>query len=214
MRRTHCRNKIVDRAFAVAMPALLRPVRSRWIWPASFGGAALVLLLVFMMPVAWWRLLAPPRALHAACGRPDEPDLRIVELAVVRPIPEIREVLEDRPLREPDSLPLDPEWWQEAWHGRFADDLHAPAAASPDSCLPPVLAAILNSRADLDLILDAPDSVIEARLWRLAQVEKLTRNDLEGFYSAIARARAYADLKSREAAMYGEFLNETVPVSR
>jgi len=32
--------------------------------------------------------------------------------------------------------------------------------------------------------------------------------------TSLARARAYADLKSREAAMFGEFQFETVPITK
>ena len=194
------------------MTALLSSRRPAWVWPASVAGAFLALLMLCLVPGAWWRLLwsghSPPRELPEHTFRAD---LQIIELEPVRPPPPLAAATGAD--AQPEILPADPDWWWAAWHGRIEADWRSPAAL-PDSLLPAPLLAMLGVRATVDLILAAPDSLIEARLWWLVQTEDLTLNDLDGFYTAIARARAYADLKSREAAMFNEFQFETVPVTR
>lgn len=196
------------------MPAHLTPRRDAWTWPASLGGAALSLLILLLLPPAWLRFMLPDRGLRPPLSRPLEPHLRVVELAPAS-LPPIITPVPSEQTAAPPAVPVwdDDEWWHRAWHGRLAQDLR-PRTLRPDSLPSPILTTLLSAGMDLDLILATPDSVIEARLWRLVQTEQLARNDLDGLFSAIARARAYADLKSREAAMYNEFINETVPITK
>lgn len=194
------------------MAAHLTPRRSRWTWPVSLGGAVLVLFLLFLVPAAWWRRLLPEPRLRDVRQRAFVAHLQVVELAAVEPPPAVVAARDDRP-SGPDVPFQDAAWWQQAWHGRLERDLR-PVAERPDSLRIRSVLALLEARAELATILAAPDSAVEALLWRLAQTEQLSRNDLDGLYAAIARARAYADLKSREAAMYGDFSQETVPITK
>jgi hypothetical protein len=196
----------------MAMPAHLTTRQPAWTWPASLGGAVLVLLLLAAVPLSWWRALAFGPSLRERAAPAPVSDLRLLELPAVAPPPPVAAApAQDPPPRDlPDQ---DAAWWRQAWDGRLAADLR-PLRALPDSLLPPALVAVWGVRPTVELILATPDSAVAARLWRLVESERLTRDDLDGLFTAIARARAFQDLKSREAAMYGEFRFETVPVTK
>ena len=197
------------------MPALLPRDRSCWTWPAAWSAAAVLLLAALLVPEAWWWLLVPDRDLGRGRAREPAKGLELLDLEILRTPPEIvvspDPRREDRPAPEP---PLDPAWWTRAWNTRIVADLTTSPRALPDSLVPRPLLDILGARGTIELVLARPDSSVRAQLWLLVQEEKLACQDLDGLFSAIAKARAYADLKSREAAMYDEFLLETVPVPR
>jgi hypothetical protein len=196
------------------MPALLPPRRCPWTWPASLAGAVCLLLVLLALPAAWWDQLWPGR-LPAGRQRaaPAHQTLRLVEVSVLPPAAAAPLAVTTEP---PDHESPLADWWQSAW-------LPGPAAAVPRARLlaltpPDSLAAplrlLLDTRATVETILAVPDSVIAACLWWLEETASLTADDRDGFYTRIARARAYADLKSREAAMFGEFQFETVPITK
>jgi hypothetical protein len=196
------------------MPALLLRPRPRWTWPLAWSLAALVVALALAIPESWWWLLVPDRPILVTRAAGPAPALRLLELEVITPPPVIEAAPErpqDRPRPEP---PLDPDWWTRGWNARIVGDLPATGPALPDSLLPRPLLELLGARAALDLVLSQPDSVVQAQLWWLVEEERLARDDLDGLFTAVARARSYADKMSREAAMYDEFLLETVPVPR
>jgi len=187
--------------------------RPRWIWPATAAGTLLLLGLALLVPEAWWYLLVPDRPLRALHTAGPEITFEGANVEVIAPPP----VIETLPADErtaPLPPPPEPDWWTDAWNVRIDADLGRRAPALPDSLIPAPLRELIGAQATVALILAAPDSVVEARLWQLVEEERLGRNDLDGLFAAIARARAYADLKSREAAMYDEFIFETVPVPK
>ena len=102
----------------------------------------------------------------------------------------------------------EPDWWRQALDGRVAQDFvpvvpdTAPWASLGEPGLP----------ATLELILATPDSATEHRLWELQREDDVDLSPLRWFFDAVARGRAYADLKSREAAMYDEGVHSTVTV--
>ena len=195
------------------MPALLHQPRPRWIWPSAWLTAVVLLVLTSLTPEAWWWLLLPARDLTGAPPPTFNPVFELVELDVVAPPPVV--VIDVEEINVPADEPhLDPDWWNQAWNARIDADLGRRLAAQPDSLVFQPLLDIWGAQATVELILAQPDSVVQARIWRLVQTEALTRDDADGMFAAIARARAYADMKSREAAMYDEFIDETVPVPK
>ena len=199
------------------MSALLPNDRPRWMWPASLAGALVLLVVAVLLPDAWWSWLWP----SATGGRPPvapSPAGDPITWTIVLPPPVIEVVPEPADTapatddHDLDWLPAD--WWQTAWHDAAAIGWPRRVIDLPDALLPVPLVVLMGTQATLDLILAAPDSAVAAVIWRLEQTASLTRDDRDGLYTAIARARAYAYLKSREAAMYGEFLLETVPITR
>jgi hypothetical protein len=197
------------------MPALSVSRRPAWVWPASCSGALLALLLLLLVPAPWWRALWSLQSLRALPARERAADFVVLDVPPVRPPPPIAAAPDesDSPAALERLWQRDPDWWEAAWRGRLIVD-QRPAPSVSDTLLPAPLLALLGSRAAVELVLAMPDSAVTARLWWLVQQERLTYNDLDGIFTAIARARAYADLKSREAAMYGEFMFETVPVTK
>ena len=198
------------------MSALLPHHRPGWIWPSAWFAAAVLVVLATLVPHAWWWLLIPDRNLTDSSPSSFGPTFELVELEVVAPPPV---VLVTRDLEKTDPLApephLDPDWWTRSWDARIDADLARRRSTLPDSLLlPQPLLDIWGAQATVELILAQPDSVVQARIWRLVQAEELTRDDADGLFSAIARARSYADMKSREAAMYDEFIFETVPVPK
>jgi len=176
----------------------------------------LLLWLATLVPASWWALLVPDQPLRATVAAGPEVDFMIEDLEV-GPAPPAIEIAGAGEEPAPPARHLDPDWWTRAWNARIVFDrlpAPAPAPALPDTLVPPVLVGLLGLEASREFILAAADSVVEARLWQLVQEERLRLTDLDGLFTAIARARAYADMKSREAAMYGEFMFETVPVPR
>ncbi len=196
------------------MSALLPHRPPRWTWPVAWSTAALLVLAALLVPESWWWLLVPDRDLgrHAASEVPTV--LELMDLEIQFPPPEVVVTPEPDTLKRPEPEPhVDPDWWTHSWNARIVADM-APAQTLPDSLLPSPLLDILGARATVELVLMQPDSLVQARIWWLAKEERYTRDDVDGLFSAIARARAYADMKQREAAMFDEFINETVPVSR
>jgi hypothetical protein len=178
-------------------------------WPLS-------LLLALMLLVA---LLGTPRAwLHALLGARDEGARRPPAdprpwLVLVRP-PEIV-VGADR--RDPPVAPPPPppavapaDWWREGLRVRIAADLvRAPRATADDSVryllqtlgLPPDPAALVR-----------PDSQLAVRLLLLRRQDDFRFDALKPYLGALTRARAYADIQSRAADMYDQFLGREIMV--
>lgn len=197
------------------MPALIPHRPCRWAWPAAWVGVLLLLTGATLVPETWWWLLVPDRYRGREAELAAPAALELLELEVLPPPPPIAIAPDDARREPPAPAPhLDPDWWTRGWNARIVPDLAPARPELPDSLLPRPLLDILGAQATLDLVLAQPDSVVQARIWWLTQEEQLSRDDLDGLFGAIAKARAYADLKSREAAMYDEFINETVPVPR
>ena len=194
------------------MPALMprRPDASTW--PLAWSLAAVWLLLMLAVPESWWWLLIPDRPAAGADAAPRLTVLELVDIEIRRPPPPVVRVPDDAPPPRAPAPPADAAWWTDAWNVRIAADLAAPAAG--DTVLTRPVLDLLAAGPTIDAILARPDSLIEARLWQLVQEHQLARNDARGIYTAIAKARAFADMKSREAAMFDEFARETVPVTR
>jgi hypothetical protein len=188
--------------------------RPTWVWPTAWLAAGLLLVAATLVPEAWWWLLIPDRDARAPATAALDDAMELVELDVMPPPPPVEAAPDPPPdAGPPPEVLLDQDWWHRAWNLRIADDVAPRRPTLPDSLVPLPLLALYGASASVDLILSQPDSVVQARLWWLVQEEQLTLDDLDGVFSAIAKARAFVDLKSREAAMFDEFIFETVPVT-
>lgn len=151
------------------------------------------------------------RPLTARVAAP--PAARVLELLTLAPAPPVivvEAVPGDARRRVLPELP-DAAWWDRAWEVRVTTGVFA--AARRDTVVPWERLGALGLPTSLDLVLSVPDSALTARVWELVWEEKLSLSELSDYFRAIGRGRAYADLKSREAAMFDEFRYETVPVT-
>jgi hypothetical protein len=196
------------------MPALMPRPRPAWIWPSSLGAALCLLASLLLVPSAWWQRLWPGRLPRSGDVRPAEAAAWPVIEVILAP-PDVAPI--DEPSSPRPEPPADADWWWSAWRESAAPVAVAirrrPAAAAGAPTVDDLL-RIPGVRPLVSAILAAPDSLVAQRIWRLEQTLELGRDDRAGLYTAIARARSYADLKSREAAMYGETTVLTVPVTR
>jgi len=186
--------------------------RSQPIWLASWGFTLGLLVVLLLLPSSWWDAIWPDGRLRGRAddARPDH-EFELIELAVRRPPPVVEAVAERPHQPPPPALLPEAEWWSQAWNVRIDADLGR-RVALPDSLLPVPLVDLWGAQATVELIMATPDSVVNARLWELVSEEQLGRNDLSGLYSTIAKARAYVDMKRREAAMFNEFGSDQIRV--
>jgi len=195
------------------MGPLIVRTEPRWRWAAAWVAALAMLLGLTLLPRPWWEAIWPRGRLRPVAAAEAPVAFSVVEVAEVRPPRTV--------LTRPDStVPIaagpvaDSAWWVRAWQARVAADFSPPVPALPDSLIPTPLRDLWGARAAVDLILATPDSVVRARLWLLVEAEDLAASDVAGLFAAIARARAHADRRSREADIFDEFLPSTVPVTR
>ncbi len=195
------------------MGPLLTRTEPRWRWAAAGAVALAVLLALVLLPRSWWDAIWPRGRLRPVAATPAPAALTVVEVVTVPP-PRAVAARPDSTMPTTAGPVADAAWWDRAWHARVAADLAPPVRTLPDSLIPGFLRDLWGSRATVDLILAAPDSVVQARLWLLVEQERVAASDVGGLFTAIARARSFADMKSREAAIFDEFLPASVPVPR
>jgi hypothetical protein len=182
-------------------------------WGACTLAVAALLLLLLLVPAAWWRTLwlSTRPALDASRIPAVATDFTVLEIAAPRTVEAV--VPADEKERErPRDLP-DAAWWDHGWDVRVRSDLlGGPATAAADTT-PWARLGALGLPTSLQAALTVPDSVLAARIWELVWEDRVDLSQLADYFRAIGRGRAYADLRSREAAMFGEFLFETVPIT-
>lgn len=180
-------------------------------WLASWLLTAALLAALISLPSTWWDAIWPDGRLADHDGTmAAAASFELVEVEVVIPRVEVveRQVV-DR--QEPTPRP-EPDWWTGAWNVRVAGLPEQLQRARQDTSPAAPLAVLRDANAAVATLLARPDSTIDARLWQLVTEEQLGRRDWNGFYAAVAKARAYLDLKQREAAMFNEFGADQVRV--
>jgi len=195
------------------MPAHLRHPRSPWLWPACWLATLALLVGLCLVPRRWWDRILPrgdlrPPTVSSLATVP----LRGVELEIL-PAPPALATVPDREA-PPEPLPAwrDASWWDRAWEVRITTDLATRSVPADADTVPWDLLAAWELPLDDVAALALTDSVLALRIWEMALEESLDLSHLRAYFHAIGRARMYADLKSREAAMYDEFQFEEVMV--
>ena len=178
---------------------------SPWRWPAAIALAlGLVLTGILVTPPSWIdRFLAPHDPGRRFDREPPRPWL------VLTPPPEIEvEIAPPRrspatPETRPEPLPL-AAWWRAGWRTRIAAaPLRSPRPTPVDS------ARFLLQSLGLDramAVRSRPDSLLAIRLLMLQRADSYRFDELRPYFEAMTRARAYADIQSRAADMYDDFL--------
>lgn len=185
---------------------------SPWRWPAAVVLACALFLggLVFT-PDAWIRwFLGSGRSTSLNEGAPPRPWLVLV------PPPQVE--VTDPQLDEPDRRQPPPprpappvaDWWREGWRIRIAASAEVSPRPSPEDSARYFLATLGVPRELPDRA--RPDSVLAARLLLLGREESYRIDELKPYFEAMTRARAYADLYSRVADMYDNFLAQEIIV--
>ena len=187
---------------SVAVP--VRRVRS---WPVCVGlTVAMVLMTAFLLPQRWINAFFSPLSLVERLQREEGP-----EWMVLLPPPPMEMVPDHQPDTPAPRLDparpethRDPDWWSKGW--RIRTEPETPAAkprAAADSVA--ILLAALGVERDF-MTRARPDSVLAARLFLLQVEDSFRFDEMKPYFSAMTRARAYADIMSRAADMYDDFL--------
>jgi len=184
--------------------------RDPWKWPVT--GLAVLLLLggLLLVPSAWIQSFFSPLDL-AAGGR----DAGRRQWLTILPPPEIEVAAADEPPPpEPDRTRRrpreDPRWWTEGWEVRTGDQVARDLRPAPADSAAVVLEALGLDRDFMTRV--RPDSVMARRLLILQREDSFRFDELKPYLAAMAKSRAYADMMSRAADMYGEHLQSAIMV--
>lgn len=182
-------------------------------WPAAITAALVCLFAgIFLVPSHWLDLFFPPAETRAITRQ----KMPVGWLQILPPLEmeSIREMT--APSKKPDppkkNTPSvdDPRWWTAAWQVKTTSEstfLQAPSSRDSVSLLLETLGVGMDfSRKAL------PDSLLNHRLMLLRIEEGFSFEELKPYLSALGKARAMADKKSREAAMYDEHLGSQIMV--
>jgi hypothetical protein len=190
----------------------MRDRRDPWKWPACIGLTfALLLGVVFLVPASWIEAFFSPLSFTERMERQRAgPWLAIMPPPVVEsvtdrePVPPAADPEEDPPVDH-----RDPDWWSRGWviqaTPRGSQDNSGKAA---DDSVTILLAALGVER---DFMARArPDSVLAARIFLLQVEDSFRFDEMKPYLTAMARARDYADIMSRAADMYDDFLRQEI----
>jgi len=189
----------------------LRRRGSPWRWPV----AVLVTLGLFMgglvlTPDSWIDWFLDSRDIHG----PDH-DRAAQPWLVLLPPPELEVTpapIVERVERQPpaDPVPDVADWWRRGWRIRVADTARVQPRSTPEDSARYLLTS-LGLAADLPQRA-RPDSILASRLLLMQREESYRFDELKPYFAAMTRARAYADLYSRVASMYDNFLAQEIIV--
>lgn len=183
----------------------MRDRRDPWKWPVCVGvTVAMVLATLFLLPHSWIDAFFSPLSLVERLEQAQPP-----MWMVIMPPPPVESVPDNNPVTPLPETALpkphqDPDWWSRGWRVMTVPEVTvARPQASADSVA--ILLTALGVERDF-MTRVRPDSVLASRLF-LIQVEDSFRFDeLKPYLEAMARSRDYADIMSRAADMYDNFL--------
>jgi hypothetical protein len=190
----------------------MRDRRDPWKWPACIGlTVALLLTVVFLVPASWIAAFFSPLSLAERMERE-----RAGSWLAVLPPPVVESVADREPVPpapDPDDVPpidhRDPDWWSRGWVVQATP--HGPEdnvrKAADDSVT--ILLAALGVERDF-MARARPDSVLAARIFLLQVEDSFRFDEMKPYLTAMARARDYADIMSRAADMYDDFLRQEI----
>ena len=196
------------------MTTVLFPMRDRgspWKWPLCIGLAfGLVLATVYLVPSSWIDAFFSPLSLAERLEREQGPGwLVLVPPPTVQMVPDLDPDIPEPPQDESRlQTHHDPDWWSKGWRVMTMDQEAATGSpAVPDSVV--ILLAALGVERDF-MSRARPDSVLAARLFMLQVEDSFKFDELKPYLIAMARARDYADIMSRAADMYDDFLRTQI----
>jgi len=184
-----------------------------WKWPASIVVALVFLGSLFLLPRAWIFLL--PQAAHSTG---EHLAARTGRWLVLHPPPEIEvETPQTPPAAKPDEPPVfrPADWWRRGVAVAITgDDSPADLVADRPAAVDSIRTALDMLGVAPDLLTRArPDSILAARLRMLRVEEGFRFDELKPYLYALSRAAAYADIMSRSADMFGDFLDQEIMVT-
>lgn len=188
--------------------------RPRSPWGACLLATVVLMAMLLLVPLPWWQTMwrSTRHAPRQTAPLAEAPAFELLEIAAP-PVVEIVPSTTEPSSHEVPREPPDAAWWDRAWEVRVHADLRRGAAPAVADTTPWAALGALGLPTSLAEALTVPDSALAARVWELVWEDKVDLSRLADYFRAIGRGRAYADLRSREAAMFGEFLFETVPVT-
>ena len=180
-----------------------------WKWPFAVGLAlALTAGLFLFLPDAWLENFS--RVPGTGRFLPAIPPARWITLLPPPDIASEPDLLPEPLPSKETSPPEDPRWWSQGWQVVTGTAVTRDLRPTPADSVAVLLTEL---GVGLDFLQQVrPDSLLATRL-ALMQVEDSMRFDeLKPYLSAMTRARAYADILSRAADMYGDFLQSKIMV--
>jgi hypothetical protein len=182
-----------------------------WKWPVCIGLAfALVLGTVFLIPQHWIEAFFSPLALDKGWENEQK-----TKWMILQPPPQV-EILPDRRVEPPRELEQtrkirvhqDPDWWVQ---GVAIRPLEVPRISGPEAVPDSVMILLAALGVSRDFMTRArPDSVLASRLFMMQIEDSFKFDELKPYLSAMARARDFADIMSRAADMYDDFLRTEI----
>ena len=189
----------------------MRDRRDPWKWPFSIGLTLVVFLgTAFLLPQPWIDAFFTPLSLLDRIERAPDPQwLVILPPPPIEMVPDLpADVPDPRPEPDPDEVHQDPDWWSRRWIIRTVVEPPVAGSRAVDDSVAILLAALGVER---DFINRArPDSVLAARLFILQIENSFNFDEMKPYLSAMARSRDYADIMSRAADMYDDFLGSQI----
>ncbi len=179
-------------------------------WPFAIGLTFACLLAgIFLVPVAWFDFFFSPLDLREFSSLGPEK-----EWLVLVPPPDLEVQQESlSPTKvtvTEETVVQDPDWWTSGWRIRISNEAVTDLKPAPLDSVAVVLQAL---GVGLDFTRKAlPDSLLNHQLMLLRIEDSFAFEELKPYLSAMTRARAYADMKSREADMYDEHLSSQIMV--
>ena len=192
----------------------MRDRRNPWKWPAVILLATAFLLgSVFLVPRSWIEFFFSPLSLDFTAEQ-DQPRgwMEILPPPTIQVSEEPPPPESDRPEPEPEP-PVEwenPAWWQEGWRIKAETETAGALRPTPRDSVA-VLLTELGIGQDL-LTMVRPDSVLALRLHMLKLEDSYRFDEMKPYLSAMTRAAAFRDIKSRAADMYDDFLGREIMV--
>ncbi len=186
-----------------------------WKWPLAFVSALVLILVLLVLPRSWIFLLPDFRNLH-----PPPPAFGEARWLVLSPPPAVEIVPPDQPaprvndkkVENPVFTPAD--WWRCGVVLEVGKRGDVPGRGPGRDVLDSAAVALRMLGAVPDLLERVrPDSLLAARLRMLKIADGQRFEELKPYLRALTRAGAYADMLSREADMYNDFLGREIMVT-
>jgi hypothetical protein len=183
-----------------------------WKMPLSVGVSLLLVWSLFLLvPERWLEPGGRTRGQEETSADPNRRTWLTLfpppEILIEEPAPEIPEEL---PPPIPEQHFQDAHWWTEGVRIAAQTAVVRDLRPSPRDSVTFFLEQLGVGVGLLDMV--RPDSVLAARLVLLQRENQLQFEELKPYYQAVTRSRDYADVLSRAADMYGDFLQQEIMV--